>query len=150
MSNNKNVEKKIKKEYGSLLGIIMNIALIIAALIFVITLFATISEVRRVYENASGSISSMTYSLEADQFGSMASTYYMRNAAVGKVDKDSKYYCDIAEYAHLSFMEKVYDRKGDDKDRKRCAARRQELREGLGEYNVAADKIDKQLNGFPR
>ena len=73
MSNNKDVEKKIKKEYGSLLGIIMNIALIIAALIFVITLFATISEVRRVYENASGSISSMTYSLEADQFGSMAS-----------------------------------------------------------------------------
>ena len=150
MSSNKNVEKKIKKEYGSLLGIIMNIALIIAALIFVITLFATISEVRRVYENASGSISSMTYSLEADQFGSMASTYYMRNAAVGKVDKDSKYYCDIAEYAHLSFMEKVYDRKGDDKDNKRCAARRQELKDGLGEYNVAADKIDKQLNGFPR
>ena len=150
MSNNKDVEKKIKKEYGSLLGIIMNIALIIAALIFVITLFATISEVRRVYENASGSISSMTYSLEADQFGSMASTYYMRNAAVGKVDKDSKYYCDIAEYAHLSFMEKVYDRKGDDKDNKRCAARRQELKDGLGEYNVAADKIDKQLNGFPR
>ena len=150
MSNKKDVEKKIKKEYGGLLGIIMNIALIIAALIFVISLFATISEVRRVYENASGSISSMTYSLEADQFGSMASTYYMRNAAVGKVDKDSKYYCDIAEYAHLSFMEKVYDRKGDDKDSKRCAARRQELREGLGEYNVAADKIDKQLNGFPR
>ena len=60
MSNNKDVEKKIKKEYGGLLGIIMNIALIIAALIFVISLFATISEVRRVYENASGSISSMT------------------------------------------------------------------------------------------
>lgn len=146
--NNKNVDKKIKKEYGSLLGIIMNIALIIAALIFVITLFATISEVRRVYENAGGSISSMTYSLEADQFGQMASTYYTRNAAVAKVDKDLKYYCDIAEYAHQSFMENLYDQKGDEEKSRRCAARRQELRDGLGEYNVAADKVDKQLEGY--
>lgn len=148
--NNKEVDKRIKKEYGSLIGIIMNIALIIVALIFVITLFSTINEVKRVYKNSEGNVSSMMYSLEADMFGNMASTYYMRNAAMGNVDKSDKYFRDIAEYAHLSFMEKVYDKKGDDEDSKRCAARRQELKNGLGEYSVTADKVDKQLEGYPR
>ena len=148
--NNRSVDKKLKKEYGSLISIIMNIALVIAALIFIISLFSMIGEIRRVYKSDRGNMSSMIYYLEDDEFGNMASAYYTRSAAVAPVDKDVKYCYDIAEYAHEAFMERVYDCKGDASRKERCSIRMQELRNGLGEYEIAADKADEQLKKFSR
>lgn len=150
MKTNKSVEKKMKKEYGSLIGILLNVALVIASLIFIISLFAMIGELRRVYKNDRGYISSLTYYLEDDDFGNMAAMYFSRGAAVAPVDDSLKYEYDIAEYAHNAFMERVYDAKGDASRKERCALRQQEIRSGLGEYGIAADRVDKQLEEYSK
>ena len=145
---NKRVEKEIKKESGSLISIIMNIALIIAALIFTISLFGMIGEIRRVYKNDKGSSTSLTYYLEDDDFGSMVSTYFTRNAAVAPIDKDVKYLYDIAEYAHMVFIERIYEDRDEDVRAQRCRTKMQDIRNSLGEYGVAADKADEQLRDY--
>ena len=148
--NNKRVEKEIKKEFGSLIGIIMNIALVIAALIFTVSLFGMISEIGRVYRNDKGGSSSLAYYLEDGDFGNMVSSYFQKNAEVAPISDDVKYCYDIAEYAHNVFMERVYEEKGDEVKTAKCRERMQELKGTLGEYGVAADKVDEELKGYPR
>lgn len=144
---NKRVEKELKKEYGSLIGVILNIALVIAALIFTVSLFGMISELRRVYQNDRGS-SSLSYYLEDGDFGNMTSSYLTRNTSVAPISDDVKYCYDIAEYAHTAFMKRIYEGRDDNTRAAKCDARMQELRDMLSEYGVAADAVDEELKGF--
>ena len=127
--------------------VIMNILLVIAGLVFFVSLIGMISSFgyanRETDDPAETQKSVFEYKLKHKAYGEILDTYYVGRLDSFDAPEGMEDIYRVAEYAHAAFMSGVYAEKGDGDRSVRNSAQMEKLKGSLGTYAYAADEIDE-------
>ena len=135
------------------LKVILNVLTVIAAIVFAICLIYMISSFiyanRKVEDPAETYAGVFEYELKHRAYGEIMGSYYARRLDSFTPDAGYEDLYRVAEYAHTSFMIRVYDEKGDPGKASLYTEKTGELRKELGPYEYTADEIDGMIEKAP-
>lgn len=130
-----------------IVNVIMNIAIVILALLFLFQFAFMIDSFKWAKEKAEekaewSEISGLEYDLEHKAYDRILNTYYVYGEPGFDPVSGYENTCNIGEYCHLTFMSKVYEAEGDADRIRLCEEKRKAVKERLGAYSYIADEVD--------
>ncbi|MBE5925293.1 MAG: hypothetical protein E7271_12700 [Lachnospiraceae bacterium] len=135
--------------------VLLDILIVIACIAFVLCLMVVFESYKNEIDRkkkedpVKQTMSVFEYRLKYKAYGEILDSYYTDKMKSPKAPEGMEDYYKVAEYAHNSFMSRVYAQKGDDKMIKSNAAKLKEQREQLGSYQYTADEIDDIIKNAP-
>lgn len=131
------------------LKIFFNILIVIAALGVLFMLFmikdALVENATKEEDNV---MTSFDYEVKHRAYGEIADTYFVYGTKFLEVPEGFEETLLTAEYVNLSFMQGVYEEKGDDQKAKACRDRLEAIRNELMQYRFTADEIDHIMTAY--
>ncbi len=90
------------------------------------------------------------YEVKHQAYGEILDSYYVSRLSNVDVPEGLEDIYHVSEYAHASFMSKVYEEKGDKLKADKCYETMKNLKDELGDYKFTADEIDAVINKSAR
>ena len=133
--------------------IILNILIVVAAIglfISLILLGESIKYANREQEDpVETEISVFEYDLRHKAYGEVLRGYYVDRLDNYEAPAGMEDIYNVSEYAHYSFMSRVYEEKGDKAKLAANAEKLAGLRNQLGAYSYTADEVDAIIRNAP-
>ena len=138
---------------NKMVKVILDILTVIACLAFLFLTIEMVSSYRYAHREKEDPIeterSVFEYELRHKSYGEIMSTYYAKRMYNFEPQAGMEDIYNVAEYAHVAFMSRVYAEKGDDRMSESNALRMETVRNRLGAYAYTADEVDEVIRNAP-
>ncbi|MCR4585491.1 MAG: hypothetical protein K5686_07160 [Lachnospiraceae bacterium] len=131
---------------GKILKIILNIAIVITALLLLVTIgiykdsFSYVNkDMAKEYEEKLGVFE---YKLKHKAYGEIVDSYFTARMYSLTAPEELEITYLVADYANTAFLRRVYAEKGDVQNENDCTEKLNSLRSRLGDHTYTADEID--------
>ena len=104
---------------------------------------------REVEDPSEKAMSTLEYKLKHQAYGEVLSHYYTKRMDNFEAPAGMEDFYHVAEYAHLSFMSRVYEEKQDEGMIRANDEKRKNVKEQLGSYAYTADEVDEIIRNAP-
>ena len=95
-------------------------------------------------------MTSFDYEVRHRAYGEVADTYFIYNTKFLEVPVNFEETLLTAEYVNMSFMQGVYEEKGDQQKAKACRDRQEAIKNELVQYRFTADEIDQIMTAYQK
>lgn len=133
--------------------VILNILIVIASLVLVCLLAVMVDAIKYATRKLEDPVEShrtvFEYELKHRAYDEIIDTYYVQRMKSLEAPEGMEDIYNVGEYAHTSFMSRVYAAKGDEHAISSNAERMENLRERLGDYRYTADEVDAIIKDAP-
>ncbi len=136
------------------LRIILNIAIIIASVAFIAVFAGMVSSFnyKKNLEDEDTTeidLSVFEYELKHKAYGEILSHYYANRMDNMAAPEGLEVVYMTADYAHTSFMSRVYNEKGDTAKETQSIEKLQQIRSNLGDHSYITDEVDDIIRSAP-
>ena len=135
------------------LKIILNIAAVIASVVFIAAFIGMISSFS--YRNSEDEdtteiyLSVFEYELSHKAYGEILNHYYANRMDDMNPPEGLEVVYMTADYAHTAFMSRVYNEKGDTAKETQSIEKLQQIRSNLGDHSYITDEVDDIIRSAP-
>ena len=132
---------------NKILKIVLNIAIVIAAFIFIVE--ASVLKQSGEYANKdmaeeyAGEMGVFEYKLRHKAYGEILKSYFTDRMYSMEAPEELSATYLVASYANTAFLNRIYQEKADKKNMAACDIKMEDIRSELGEYAYTADEIDE-------
>ena len=135
------------------LKIILNILIVAASLILLVSVVNLVSSIqyvhREVEDPAETYAGIFDYLLEKRAYGEVVDDYHFQRRETFEPSPGYENLFRVGAYGHDAFMARVFEEMGDGTRASACRERMQSLRGELGDYAFTADEIDEMIANAP-
>ena len=136
---------------NKLLKTVFNILIVIAALGVLLMLFMIKdAAVKNATKEEKNVMTSFDYEVRHRAYGEVADTYFIYDTKFLEVPVNFEETLLTAEYVNMSFMQGVYEEKGDQQKAKTCRDRQEAIKNELVQYRFTADEIDQIMTAYQK
>ena len=136
---------------NKLLKTVFNILIVIAALGVLLMLFMIKdAAVKNATKEEKNVMTSFDYEVRHRAYGEVADTYFIYDTKFLEVPVNFEETLLTAEYVNMSFMQGVYEEKGDQQKAKACRDRQEAIKNELVQYRFTADEIDQIMTAYQK